>query len=230
MNPSLRDSVFQDIKIARARLRCIDTDWEGKACVLKLKEADYNWKQMEWWAFYFEWRCRNLLPPEFTIPGDRLHNANNNPVVFDSKRTINWDFKAKAIKSDDHKAILNDCSAMRSAVFHDGAYGVIIALCDVEYNDIDRSFQRWHTDLKGGHSDYERGRMRRNATSRYRKTHAILVELLFVVMDEDHLDKLPQMHQGRNSNGKPRPPKYMIDLENLGDMCLCRMSFADDET
>ena len=82
-------------------------------------------------------------------------------------------------------------------------------------------------ELKGGYSDYERSRMRRNATSRYRKTHATLVELLFVVIDESHLDNLPQMHQGRNSNGKPRPPKYMIDLENLGDMCLCRMSFAD---
>jgi len=27
--------------------------FKGKKCVKKLKEKDYNWRQMEWWGFYF---------------------------------------------------------------------------------------------------------------------------------------------------------------------------------
>ena len=100
---------------------------------------------MEWWAFYFEWKVKNILNDKFQFAGDRFDN-----VSFDLKGTINWDLKAKAIKSDDHKVILNDCVAMEQSIENHGFHGEIIALCDVEYNDLDRSFQKWHTELKGG--------------------------------------------------------------------------------
>ena len=199
-----------DINIIKANLTNLPKFWDGKICVLELKEADYNWRQMEWWAFYFEYKVRNLLADKFLFPGDQYDN-----VSFDLRGAINWDLKSKSIKSDDHKVILNDKSAMEQFIEKSGYHGEIIALCDVEYNDNDRSFQKWHTELKGGKSDYELAREIRTSVSRYRKTKAELTEILLIVFKADDLEKLPTMKQGRNSNGKPRPEKYMFDVETI---------------
>lgn len=214
----------KDIANAKSLLGDLPLAWDGKQSILELKEANYHWKQMEWWAFYFEHLCRQRLQGAFEIPGERLGT-----VVFDLKGCVNWDMKAKAIKSDDHRCILNDCSAIESSVAKHGEHGVIIALCDVEYNDSDRTFQKWHSELKGGLSAYEKKRRARTAVSRYRKTRADLAEILFLRFDEAALAQLGRMNQGRNSNGKPRPPKYMLDLENVEGLLVDRLVFSGSD-
>lgn len=209
----LSKAIRTGIEVAMDSLKGLPTYWSGKRCVLELKRADYNWRQMEWWAFYFEWICRSALRDEFVNPGARVGR-----VEFDLRRSICWDLKAKAIKSDDHRAVLNDIRAIDQVVKNDGAYGVMIALCDVEYNDENRSFQRWHSALKGGLSSYERARRQRTPVSRYRKTAAQLIEIRFVVLDAMALKRIAVFRQGRNSNGKPREPKYMLDLEMIPDL------------
>jgi hypothetical protein len=201
-----------DIETLQVEIPKLPKYWEGKSCVLELKDANYNWRQMEWWAFYFEYKVRDLLADKFAFPGDKFDN-----VTFDLKGAINWDLKAKAIKSDDHKVILNDCSAMEKSIEQHEFHGEIIALCDVEYNDVNRTFQHWHTELKGGKSDYEIERENRTSISRYRKTKAELTETVLLVLQKKDLEKLSIMRQGRNSNGKPRPEKYMLDLETIND-------------
>jgi len=197
-----------DAKAIKPKLRALPLRWEGKKCVLEMKEAAYHWRQPEWWAFYFELLCKAHLCPPLTMPGDR-----DGRTGWDAKGRINWDLKAKAIKSDSHSFILNDMSAMKASVARHGEHGVLIALCDVEYNDADRTFQRWRTELQGGKSKYTLEREKRGAPSRYRKTLAVLVEALFVRIDAKALERLDLMAQGRNSNSKPRPKKYMFDLE-----------------
>lgn len=95
------------------------------------------------------------------------------------------------------------------------AHELIIALSDVEYNDSDRTFQKWHQKLKGGKSEYEISREKRTSVSRYRKTGAELQEILFLVVTSKNVSALGIHHQGRNSNGKPRPPKYMLDFDTI---------------
>ncbi|HOL57685.1 MAG TPA: hypothetical protein PLD75_09030, partial [Spirochaetota bacterium] len=85
----------KDIENIENLLKTLPTQWDGKRCVLELKEADYNWRQMEWWAFYFEYKAKNLLKDYFFIPGDKFGN-----VTFDFKGEINWDLKASAIKTN----------------------------------------------------------------------------------------------------------------------------------
>lgn len=200
-----------DIRILKSRLKALPRFWDGKSCVLELKDADYNWRQMEWFGFYFEYKVRQaLLPSKMQVPGDTFGN-----VTFDVKGKINWDMKAKAIKSDSHVVILNDVEAMEKSVDLHGYHGEIIALCDVHYNDFDRSFQKWHSELKGGLSQYELNRISRTATSRYRKTDAVLTQILLVIFDSDDLELLSIMKQGRNSNGKSRKEKYALNIENI---------------
>ncbi|MDR1551971.1 MAG: hypothetical protein LBS69_00710 [Prevotellaceae bacterium] len=210
MTKAFQKIYTKDIEILKKELPELPQNWDGKECILKLKAADYNWKQMEWWAFYFEYEVKKLLADKFSFPGDRYNN-----VCFDLKRTINWDLKAKAIKSDETKIILNDKSAMDMSIEKSGCHGEIIALCDVEYNDINRTFQKWHTELKGGKSDYELAREDRTSVSRYRKTKAELIEIVLLILKKDDIDFLLTMKQGRNSNGKPRPEKYMLNLEKI---------------
>ncbi|MDQ2784910.1 MAG: hypothetical protein M3Y58_07905 [Chloroflexota bacterium] len=216
MNNSLSD----DIAAMKPVLETLPTDWEGKASILEMQAADDNWRQMEWWGFYFELLCRRALNGICTIPGDRFGS-----IVFDMKRTVNWDLKASAIKSDSHRAILNDKTAMELSIQQYGEHGAIIALCDVEYNDTDRTFQRWHTELKGGLSKYENERIVRTSISRYRKTRATLAEMLFVRFDGTNSMHLGTMRQGRNSNGAPRPEKYMLNLESLEPFYVDRIVF-----
>jgi hypothetical protein len=211
-----------DITNAKKALGSLPTDWEGKKCVLELKEANYNWRQTEWWAFYFEYLCRSRLKGTFEIPGEMIGS-----VRFDLKGCVNWDLKAKAVKSDLHKCILNDKAATNESIAKHGEHGLIIALCDVEYNDVNRSFQKWHSELKGGLSDYEKDRRARTPRSRYRKTHAILQEVLFLRLDRFSVEGLEEMRQGRNSNGAPRPVKYMLDLEDMDDLVVDRLAFPE---
>jgi len=200
----------KDIETLKANFHKLPKFWDGKICVLELKDADYNWRQMEWWAFYFEYKMRQILHGKFEFPGDGYCNT-----CFDMKGVINWDMKAKAIKSDETKVILNDVCAMQESIERSGFHGEVIALCDVKYNDTDRSFQKWHTELKGGKSNYELERENRTSVSRYRKTEATLTEIVMLILKKEDLSTLPIMRQGRNSNGKPRPEKFMLDLETI---------------
>lgn len=216
MTPAFSD----DLAAAKTLLSNLPTAWDGKASILQLKEADYNWRQMEWWGFYFEFLCHQRLESGFEIPGETFGS-----VRFDTKRNVNWDLKSKAIKSDDHRCILNDCCAIAESIERHGEHGMIIALCDVEYNDVNRTFQQWHTELKGGLSKYEVDRRARTSVSRYRKTRADLQELLFVRITKESLPRLGKMRQGRNSNGAPRPLKYTLDLEDLDGMLADKLVF-----
>ncbi|HZX35276.1 MAG TPA: hypothetical protein VFF54_02160 [Thermodesulfobacteriota bacterium] len=213
----------KDIQTAKELLSDLPVDWDGKKSVLELKKADFNWRQMEWWGFYFEFLCRQRLKNSFTIPGDNYGKART--ACFDIKGSINWDLKAKAIKSDDHRSILNDTEAMNWSIEKYGEHGLIIALCDVEYNDINRTFQKWHQKLKGGKSKYEIDREQRTSVSRYRKTNVKLQEILFLVVNSKNVSSLGIHHQGRNSNGKPRPPKYMLDYDTIEKFLVDRIVF-----
>lgn len=201
----------EDAAAAKAALSSLKTEWDGRECILELQANDFNWRQMEWIGWFFEMKCRQLLPSAgFEVPGERIGR-----ITFDAKRLANWDFKAHAVKSNSHFAVLNDVAAMDASIAAHGWHGLIVALCDCDYNDTDRAFQRWHTNLKGGLSIYERERLKRTSVSRYRKTRALLSEILFISIDERSREHLRIYAQGRNSNGNPREPKYMIDLENL---------------
>lgn len=204
-------TIKNDVQSLKKLLSKLPTRWNGKKSILELKKVNFNWRQMEWWGFYFEHLCYQRLDDTFTIPGDRYGKAKT--ACFDIKGSINWDLKAKAIKSDDHRSILNDTEAMNLSVKEYGAHGLVIALCDVEYNDVNRSFQTWHQELKGGKSKYEINREQRTSVSRYRKTKVELQEILFLVVNTKNISSLGIHHQGRNSNGKPRPPKYMLDYD-----------------
>jgi len=121
-----------DIRKMKSAIMGFPREWDGRKAILELKAADYNWRQMEWFGFYFEYLCVTRLHGLLQIPGDRFSfvrpNGRKTFVTFDMKGTINWDIKSKAIKTDDHRSILNDQEATDRSVREYGAHGLVIAL------------------------------------------------------------------------------------------------------
>lgn len=194
-----------DIELITKYIVEIETEWDGKQCVLKMKQQDFQWRQMEWWGFYFELVSKQLLEESMQFPGDVYENT-----VFDLKQNINWDLKASNIENSN--VILNDLQSMQSSIQEHGFHGEIIGLFEVE-KDLDRSFQAWHTELKGGKSNYEK--LKKSKSSRFRKTKVFLKKVLLVIIDEVNINMLKIMNQGKNSNNKPRKQKYIFDMNKL---------------
>ena len=186
--------------------------WDGKSAILEMRNSgSSHWKQMEWIGFYFEYLCNKMLARASDIPGPRYGRTG-----FDSFKTIPWDFKAHAINTSAHTIIVNDTEAIMKAIRQYGSVGVILALGEVEYNDKKRTFQKWHGKLKGGMSAYEKARIERGAWSRLRKTSFNLKQILFLVLTKESLQKTGSFQSSfRNSNGRPRRKKVLIDLEKL---------------
>jgi len=205
-------------KILAHHLENVPRKWDAKSVILEMKNAgSKQWRQMEWMGFYFEFLCDKLLSSGTHFAARDEKGVYGN-VQFDGFFEIPWDYKVHATNTSSHHVIVNDRVAIESAVEDYGVVGVIMAIGDVEYNDENRTFQKWHSELKGGKSDYEKKRIKRGAWSRRRKTKFTLKQILFIKIDSEVLENAGSF-QGRfrNADGSPRKEKILLDLEALRD-------------
>ena len=212
-------SIEEESRIIRNVLKTkIPIIWDGKRCILELKDANYNWKQMEWIGWFFEYKARAVLIN--SIGGENGPSYGN--TSFDYIKQFVWDFKSHPINSSGHPwAIMNDCEAVQSCILDNNGLGFIIALGKANYNDEDQSFKMWHSRLKGGISKYEQQRMKRGAPSRKRKTSFELINYLVIFFQNmDQIEKaindkwMGYAQKGwRNANGSLRRAKYKINID-----------------
>lgn len=208
-------------KIAGALLG-VQKHWDGRQVILDMKAADFpHWRQMEWIGFYFQFLCDKHLSRIMQIPGPKYGK-----VEFDGFLNIPWDFKAHAINTSSHQVIVNDSLAISAGIRDYSCVGLILALGKVEYNDEGRTFQRWHNRLKGGLSDYEKERIKRGAWSRLRKVSLDLQQISFIQITDETLVKSGSFQSDfRNSNGRPRKAKVLLDLEKLDEEVVYFVEF-----
>ncbi len=194
------------------KLKNIPKSWDGRKSILEMKNADFShWKQMEWMGFYFQFLCEKYLGGIMKIPGPKYGNVN-----FDGLKDIPWDFKAHAMNTSSHQIIVNDSRATAKAIKDFGEVGLILALGEVQYNDEDRTFQKWHEALKGGLSKYSQERIKRGAWSRLRKVAFNLKQISFIRITDNTLIKCGSFQTDfRNANGSPRKAKVLVDLEKI---------------
>ena len=209
-----KDEIKNDVIVLRNLLNNIERYWEGKQCLVQMREqGNPHWKQMEWIGFYGEFVVRNRIRDNAHIreQGDRFGN-----VSFDLKGAINWDIKTHPNTAS--AAILNDCEATEQSIAKYGYQGLLIICVDCDYDETG-DFKEWHDRLKGGHSDYEKQRVARGAPSRRRKVAANVTNINYIILDETKLKQLSIKQDGwRNSNGSPRRPKYSITHRQIIEM------------
>ena len=195
-------------------------EWDGKEAILAMKEGgSRQWKQMEWIGFYFEFLCEKYLSSEdtdsFMVKDER---GSYGKTQFDGFFKIPWDYKAHATNTSSHNVVINDREAIENAIKDYGSVGVIMAIGGVEYNDEDRTFQKWHSELKGGVSEYEKERKKRGAWSRLRKTKFTLQQILFIQITTALLENTGSFQKNfRNADGSPRREKVLLNLEKLSE-------------
>jgi len=190
---------------------------DGRDAVLELKEADYNWKQMEWQGWYFEYRA-------FTDLTDQLGGRTGptfGSTEFDYERNYVWDLKAHSTTTpsgnERRDMYLNDKASVEECIQANDGIGFVVAHGDPEYDDDERSFYHWHQELKGGKSDYVKRREERDAPSRERKQafhldkiSAYFVPSLEALRDGEEAGWIRPRSQGRNADGSERPKKYAL--------------------
>jgi len=205
------------IAIAKALADELIGNWDGKKCIEYLKKHDYNWRQMEWIGFYFEFRAKQILASSL---GGGTGPTIGNVTIDYAVRGEPWDFKAHPSKRNDGWVYLNDVEGVDTCALHLGGIGWVIAVGNAVY-DNDGSFKQWHDELKGERSAYEVERIARGAPSRRRKRSFDCTHFLIAKVDDPKAiagaiaEKLltAGMQAGqRNSNGKARRAKYGIHM------------------
>jgi hypothetical protein len=195
---------------------------DGCQAILALKAVNYNWRQMEWIGWYFEYFAREALVaslgggtgPSFGRTG------------FDYQRSFVWDLKAHPRLDRNGRlnrwAVLNDQEAIHRCIDERGGVGFVIGEGLAAF-DTEGEFKRWHDDLKGGMSTYEQRRVARGALSRARKT-AFSVDALHLIFFATRGKIMTGLSQGwlaafqegmRNADGSPRRAKYILDVSNV---------------
>lgn len=192
--------------------------WNGRKAILEMKEGgSRHWRQMEWMGFYFEFLCQKEFRGILQMPGNKYGNTE-----FDAFGEMSWDLKAHASNAQNHTVILNDTEAIEKTMDDYGNYGLVLAIGEVEYNDVDGSFKAWHDRLKGDVSNYEKNRIKRKAKSRLRKTEFVLSEIRLISLSEATLNACSGTFQKgfRNADGSPRRQKTTINIAKLPDLAL----------
>ena len=117
------------------------------------------------------------------------------------------------------QVILNDIQALYNAVDMNGEVGFFILFGDAEY-DTDGSFKRWHDQLKGKKSRYVQMGEEIGRKNRRRKSSVDIYQWAFYLVKDEELGMAERreggfslMSQPHNSNGKPRPPKLVLDTD-----------------
>lgn len=192
--------------------------WDGKDAILELKTAGYQWRQMEWIGWYFEWKAKQILI--CALGGSDGPTYRN--TRFDYRKDFVWDLKAHPGNSRTLFTILNDVEAIDHCINEYGTIGFILAVGTVGYDD-DGSFKKWHDTLKGGVSRYEMERVRRGARSRRRKVFFTVENYLTFALDQG--DIIRGLSEGwlqnsfqkgmRNADGSSRRAKYSIRLDEI---------------
>ena len=190
---------------------------DGKAAILELKEADYQWRQMEWIGWYFEYKLCTILTHK--IGGHKGPAFGN--TTFDYQKNCVWDFKAHPCKNPKGKInepmILNDREALDLCIQQYLGIGFIVVHGEAVF-DSSGEFKAWHDELKGGHSVYEKERIQRRAPSRKRKCAFEIdqIEAIFFNTPSELKKGVDEkwitfFQEGmRNADGSPRRPKYTL--------------------
>jgi hypothetical protein len=183
---------------------------DGRSCITEMRRAEYSqWAQDEWAGFYFEFIGIPALVNAFG-GGPREIGSTR----FDYALAHTWDLKVHMAASG--TAPLNDQASIEAAI-DAGGLGFLVLSGDADYDD--GEFRLWQREFRLQHG--KRARERTTPPAYVRKSKRaftpFMIEALYFA-DREALDQslsagvLRLMQQGRQTSGRPRQPKYAINL------------------
>ena len=219
-----QDLVCEATQIADVLIRNLPQRIDGKEAILELKQQDYQWRQMEWVGWYFEYKVFSILTQ--TLGGTRGPSYGN--TTFDYRCRYIWDLKAHpeytTKGTPNEPMILNDREAVEACITGHSGLGFVVVRGVAEF-DSSGEFKEWHDSLKGGTSAYEHERVQRGAGSRKRKTAFDVrgIDAYFIgsqrVLDAGIEEGWLKFFQKgmRNADGSTRRAKYALRTDRVPD-------------
>lgn len=197
------------MKIAEVVIKNVPKILDGKECIKQMRfQEDSRWRQVQWQGFYIEMILQATLTN--LLGGGRKKLVN---TVFDYSLENIWDIKTHSDSDSKGKnasglVILNDSRAVDLAL-QNGGLGLILLSGIPTY---DYEFTKWHKIFRGDSG---------NDPIRILKSKFEVLSLdMFFIPNYSRLElaltkqEILLKSQGKNSNGKPRPPKYWLNLNN----------------
>lgn len=177
-------------------------EWDAKECIIEMKEANYrNWKQTEWIGFYTE-----FITERTNVPGVAQFRLFVGNTSFNGVASNNvTDYKTSSSKEG---IILNDINAINQVVKKYKELVYVIIKGDAEKED-NRDLDIWRKNITGKSKYVEEGE-KSGRRHRKLKTKFYPKKILYVSITKENIKQLKIFSQGRNSNGKPRNPKYIL--------------------
>ncbi len=214
----LERMIIDIVEKLRLASQNMPTVWDGRESILEMKGADFkHWKQMEWMDFYFKFLCQKYFGSIIDIPGKKY-----GITEFDAFGEISWDFKVDSIDHGAYSVTANDAEAITDTLSGHGCYGIILAIGNIEFDDKETSFKKWHNELRGEVSKYETNKINSGIMARTRKTAFTLEEIYFVCFDSKALQKCCGMLQDSfgNTGSKLKRKEIIIDICKIPNASL----------
>lgn len=190
--------------------------FDGEDSIQWLHRFSNQKKQDEWAAFFFQ---------EYSFPlltrflggwkGPRITKSSR----FDYQREYVWDIKLEANHNINGKpsqwTILNDIRSTNRVIDLESGIGLVIANADFTY-DKDGTLRKWREKLEGRESrEIVKGTRILKKAGQITDLKAIFIPDAKEVQNGMKKGWFGIFKQGRNSNGKPREPKYMIKISDV---------------
>lgn len=193
--------------------------WDGRKSILKMRDIGFKyWRQEEWIEFYFKFLCQKHFAGIIDIPGKKYGNTE-----FDAFHKISWDFRADSTDSITYSVTANDAEAIVDTLNGYGYYGKILAIGNMEFDDRETSFKKWHDELRGRVSKYDTNKINNGVMSRTRNTAFVLEEIHFICFDSEVLHQccgLLQDSFGGIGNNRLKRREIIVDIRKIPDASL----------
>ena len=140
----LKKKIVDTVQQLRLASQQMPKIWNGRKSILEMKDADFKqWQQIEWLDSYFKFLCQKYFDGIIDMPGKKY-----NITEFDAFREISWDFRIGSADAETYSCIANNSEAIADTMNDCGSYGMILAIGDIEYDNKETSFKKWHDELK----------------------------------------------------------------------------------
>ncbi|SMH72610.1 hypothetical protein [Candidatus Nitrosotalea okcheonensis] len=189
--------------------------FEGKDSIQWLHRFSNHKKQDEWAAFFFQDYSFPLLTKFLGgWKGPRITNSSR----FDYQREYAWDLKLKANHNVKGKPLdwapLNDIRSTERVIGQESGIGLVIANVDFTY-DKDGSLRKWRNKLEGSKRTGGKGTHVLKKAGNVTDLKAVFIPNMREIKNAITDGWIGIFKQGKNSNGKPREPKYQIKISSV---------------
>lgn len=193
-------------------------EWDAKECILEMKEKKCpHWKKTEWVGFYLEFITEMMHIPGVAqfkiIEGNTSFNGIAGKNVIDYKTS-----------SSNEGIPLNDMDATNEIVkkYKELVYIIVKGGKKTEKN---RELDKWRKKLTGK-SKYVLEGEKMGRKHRKLKTKFFPKQILYISINKKNIKNLKIFNQGRNADGSPRKPKYIIPIKMLKDFTKAKLELS----